>query len=236
MLHLKHLEIFNKPFSELPEGKLLITTLNAHSYNIAKEDHIFFEATSKSHVVLPDGISIVWAKRILNNEKISKIAGYDLFYFEMERLQETGGKAFFLGSTTETLDKISVKVKDDFPDVQFASYSPPLKCEFDADDSDLMVEAVNAFSPDVLFIAMTAPKQEKWAYQHFDRLQAKHVCCIGAVFDFYAGTIKRAPRWMINLGYEWFYRFYREPKRMWRRYLLGNTKFILGVFKEKLKR
>ena len=96
-----------------------------------------------------------------------------------------------------------------------------------------MIQAVNEIEPDVLFIGMTAPKQEKWAYHHFKALNTGHVCCIWAVFDFYAGTVNRAPQWMIKLGLEWFYRLVREPKRMWRRYLIGNVKFILLVVKEK---
>ena len=96
-----------------------------------------------------------------------------------------------------------------------------------------MIEAVNAVSPDVLFVGMTAPKQEKWVYMNIDKLQVGHVCSIGAVFDFYAGTIKRAPNWMIRIGLEWFYRFIKEPRRMWRRYLLGNIIFIWLIFREK---
>jgi N-acetylglucosaminyldiphosphoundecaprenol N-acetyl-beta-D-mannosaminyltransferase len=81
-----------------------------------------------------------------------------------------------------------------------------------------MIQAVNSVQPNVLFVGMTAPKQEKWAYQHIEILKAGHVCCIGAVFDMYAGTVNRAPRWMIQVGLEWFYRLIKEPTRMWRRY------------------
>ena len=99
-----------------------------------------------------------------------------------------------------------------------------------------MINAVNDFNPDVLLIGMTQPKQEKWDSQHFNELKVGHICCIGAVFDFYAGTINRAPKWMIYLGLEWFYRLLKEPRRMWRRYLLGNSKFIWLVIKEKFTR
>ncbi|MFA6912412.1 MAG: WecB/TagA/CpsF family glycosyltransferase, partial [Proteiniphilum sp.] len=95
---------------------------------------------------------------------------------------------------------------------------------------------VNKVEPDVLFVGMTAPKQEKWTYEYFDQLRAGHICCIGAVFDFYAGTVKRAPKWMIQIGLEWFYRLIREPRRMWRRYLIGNTLFVIGILKEKFRK
>ena len=81
---------------------------------------------------------------------------------------------------------------------------------------------------------MTAPKQEKWAYEYFSKLKVGHVCSIGAVFDFYAGNIKRAPKWMIRFGLEWLYRLIKEPRRMWRRYLIYNSKFIYYILKEKL--
>jgi N-acetylglucosaminyldiphosphoundecaprenol N-acetyl-beta-D-mannosaminyltransferase len=82
---------------------------------------------------------------------------------------------------------------------------------------------------------MTAPKQEKWAYNNFSNLDVGHICCIGAVFDYYAGTRKRAPRWMIDNGFEWVYRLISEPRRMWRRYLINNFKFIYMIMEKKLK-
>jgi N-acetylglucosaminyldiphosphoundecaprenol N-acetyl-beta-D-mannosaminyltransferase len=98
-----------------------------------------------------------------------------------------------------------------------------------------MLKAINAFKPDALMVGMTAPKQEKWAYKHYNQLEVGHICCIGAVFDFYAGTVKRAPQWMIKMGLEWFYRLIKEPGRMWQRYLIGNMIFIGHIIKEKLK-
>ena len=98
-----------------------------------------------------------------------------------------------------------------------------------------MLAAISQFNPDVLFIGMTAPKQEVWAYEHLEQIQAKHICCIGAVFDFYAGTIHRAPQWIIRMGLEWLYRLASEPKRLWRRYLIGNAQFVFLILKEKFR-
>ncbi len=96
-----------------------------------------------------------------------------------------------------------------------------------------MVNAVNDFQPDVLFVGMTAPKQEKWVYKHKDRLDAKIICAIGAVFDFYAGTVDRPQQFWINLGLEWFIRLYKEPKRMWKRYLYYGPVFVFHILKER---
>ena len=232
---LQEYTLFNQPLESINHPKVLINTLNAHSFNTARKDDGFNEALLSSDVLLPDGISVVWAMRLLNGLKIRKIAGADLFFYEMERANEKGGKCFFLGSTTVTLEKIQKRATLEYPNVQVFSYSPPYKAEFSDEDNEQMIQAINTVQPDVLFVGMTAPKQEKWAFQHFSQMQVGHVCCIGAVFDFYAGTVQRAPKWMIQLGVEWLYRLIKEPRRLWRRYLIGNTKFLGYILIEKLK-
>ena len=231
---LRDFQIYSDSLNELKSDRILINTINAHSFNITNSDEIFKEALTKSDVLIPDGVSIVWAMRFLTGKKIKKIAGADLFFFEMKRIQEKGGKVFFLGSTDDTLDKIVKRAQNEFSEVEIETYSPPYKPEFSEEDSQKMIQKVNAFKPDVLFVGMTAPKQEKWAYLNFSQLEVGHVCSIGAVFDFYAGTIKRAPQWIIKMGLEWLYRLLKEPKRMWKRYLVGNTLFIWAILREKL--
>jgi len=217
--------LFNEPLSTINAPKVLINTINAHSFNTVQIDKDFGEALESSNILLPDGVSVVWAMRMLTGMKLKKVAGADLFFYEMKRLNEIGGKCFFLGSSNDTLQLILKKAAIEYPNVKVFSYSPPYKPVFSDEDNKAMIDEVNAVQPDVLFIGMTAPKQEKWAHSHFDELQVGHVCCIGAVFDFYAGKINRAPNWMIKIGMEWFYRLVKEPKRMWRRYLIGNMKF-----------
>ena len=225
--------LFNEPLDRIGPSKVLITTLNAHSFNTLRDDAEFKTALINSDVLLADGIGVVWATKMLTGKKIKKIAGDDLFHYQMNRLNNSKGKCFFLGSANETLKKISDRAAIDYPNVQVQYYSPPFKPEFSKEDNLIMVEKINAVAPAVLFVGMTAPKQEKWAFQNFKDLDVGHVCCIGAVFDFYAGTSKRAPKWMIGIGMEWLYRLISNPKRMWRRYLIGNAKFISTVFKEK---
>jgi N-acetylglucosaminyldiphosphoundecaprenol N-acetyl-beta-D-mannosaminyltransferase len=233
---LKSFHLFNQLLKQLPDQqKLLITTINAHCYNVSERDEVYREALINSDVLIPDGISVVWAIRFLYNQKVKKIAGADLFFYEMQRLQQTGGKCFFLGSSNTTLKQIKQKINNEYPNIKVGTYSPPFKPEFSQQDNAAMLEAINVFQPDVLMIGMTAPKQEKWAYQHYNQLQVGHICCIGAVFDFYGGTVNRAPQWMIKVGLEWFYRLIKEPKRMWRRYLIGNIVFMGHVIIEKIK-
>lgn len=112
-------------------------------------------------------------------------------------------------------------------------YSPPYKPEFSDEDNKAIIDAINAANPDLLWIGMTAPKQEKWTYSHWNELNIHcHVGTIGAVFDFFAGTVERAPIWWQEHGLEWLYRLIKEPKRMWRRYIIGNSLFLWNMVKE----
>jgi len=234
---LKSAEIYNQKLSELPDNqKLLISTLNAHCYNMAQKDEVYKTAILNSDVLIPDGIGIIWAVRCLTGKKLKKIAGADLFFYEMERLERIGGKCFFLGSTTDILNKIEQRAAKDYPNVKIKTYSPPFRKEFNDQENEEMIRSIKDFDPNVLMIGMTAPKQEKWAYQFYNELGNSHICCIGAVFSFYAGTIRRAPNWMIKFGLEWAYRLIKEPRRLWRRYLIGNLIFIKHLIRESFRK
>ena len=225
----------------VPSGKMLINTINAHSYNTAQEDEAFAEALSKGDYLIPDGASIVKACRWLKAESQPKerIAGWDLFIFEMERLNDKGKmtndklRVMFLGSSEEVLALIRERAAVDYPHLDIITYSPPFKPEFSDEDNQTMIQAINDAAPDLLWIGMTAPKQEKWTYRHWSELNINcHCGTIGAVFDFYAGTVKRAPLWWQRHSLEWLYRLLKEPRRMWRRYIIGNAKFLYYISKE----
>ena len=279
MFRLKNLNILGSKaeLAALPEGKLLINTINAHSYNTARKDELFAEALTNGDVLIPDGVSIVKACRWIKAKSLPKerIAGWDLFEFEMNKLEECGmnnssldnsqsasadnsklkiqnscsGKrlyepsakfrerpltVMFMGSSQKVLDLIVKRAAEVYPHLEIVTYSPPYKPEFSEEDNKAIVEAINAADPDRLWIGMTAPKQEKWTYSHWNELNIHcHVGTIGAVFDFFAGTVERAPMWWQRHGLEWLYRLLKEPKRMWRRYIIGNTLFLWNMLKEK---
>lgn len=221
----------------LPEGKLLINTINAHSYDRALKDPLFAEALVNGDALLPDGISIVRACKWIRARSRPKerIAGWDLFIFEMDRLNKKGGKCFFMGSSENVLSRIRKRVAVDYPNIRVETYSPPYKPVFMDEDNQAIIEAVNKADPDLLWIGMTAPKQEKWTYAHWSELDVHcHVGTIGAVFDFFAGTAKRAPLWWQRHGLEWLYRLIREPHRMWKRYIIGNALFLWNVWTKEL--
>jgi N-acetylglucosaminyldiphosphoundecaprenol N-acetyl-beta-D-mannosaminyltransferase len=227
--------IYPNPLQQLDwSKKMLINTINQYSFCIAQEDAAFKKALQGSDVLLPDGMAIVAAALLLTNTKITKIAGAQLHDFLLYKLNEKGGSCFYLGASEATLAKITAKVNLEFPKVQVHSYSPHFKAVFTESDNQNMLAAVNAVAPEVLFIGMTAPKQEKWAFEHKAMLQAKTICSIGAVFDFYAGTVKRPSPFWIALRLEWLIRLIKEPRRMWKRYLYYGPIFIGYILREKV--
>lgn len=239
MLKLKDINILGsrKELSRLPEGKLLINTINAHSYNTAQKDVVFAKALTNGDVLIPDGASIVKACRWIKakSQPKERIAGWDLFVHEMERVnKENEGakkKVMFLGSSNNVLALIKARAEKDYPNIEVITFSPPYKPVFSDEDNRMMIESINNTKPDLLWIGMTAPKQEKWTYEHWNELNINcHAGTIGAVFDFYAGTIQRAPMWWQEHSLEWLYRLLKEPKRMWRRYLIGNILFLWNIF------
>lgn len=220
----------------IPQGKVLINTINAHSFNTAQKDDLFAEALKNGDYLIPDGASIVNACRFLNarSQPKERVTGWDLFEFEMGKLNEKGGRCMFMGSSPKVLGLIVEKAKETYPNIEVVTFSPPYKPEFTDEDNKAIISAINTANPDLLWIGMTAPKQEKWTYSHWGELNIHcHVGTIGAVFDFFAGTYKRAPRWWQEHSLEWLYRLIKEPKRMWRRYVIGNPLFLLNIRKEK---
>lgn len=248
MLRLSELSIVESQdaLKNIPDGKVLINTVNAHSFNTARNDALFAEALAKGDYLIPDGASIIKACRFLKakSQPKERIAGWDLFAFEMQRLEgrskiENGSplKVMFMGSSEKVLSLIREKAAVEYPNLEVITYSPPYKPEFSEEDNAAIVKAINDADPDLLWIGMTAPKQEKWTYSHWKELNIHcHVGTIGAVFDFYAGTAKRAPKWWQEHSLEWLYRLCIEPKRMWKRYVLGNPLFLWNVMKEKFNR
>ena len=212
-------------------GKVLVCA-NPHSMVVAKNDPLFQQAIHEGDLVTPDGVGIVLASRILGGSIRERVTGSDIFWGLSDELNKSCGRSyFFLGSTAKILAAIKKKMAKEYPKIRFAgSYSPPYKPEFNEEDSRLMIEAVNAAEPDVLWVGMTAPKQEKWIFQHRDKLKVKFIGAIGALFDFYVGKVKRSHPIFQRLGLEWLPRLLQEPRRLFRRNFVSTPLFLWRVF------
>ncbi|NQX84866.1 MAG: WecB/TagA/CpsF family glycosyltransferase [Flavobacteriaceae bacterium] len=227
--------VFESDLSRIGLGKpLVINTINPHSYCVAKEDKKFANALLSSDYLMPDGSGIVLAKLILEGKRIQKIAGADIHKFLLQQANVNGWKVFYLGASEKTLGLIKKRALEEYPNILLSYYSPPYKPEFSDSDTAEMIKQVNTFQPDVLFVGMTAPKQEKWVYENREQLNARVITSIGAVFDFFAGTVKRSGKIWINLGLEWLPRLVREPKRLWKRNFVSTPLFLWYLIKAKL--
>jgi N-acetylglucosaminyldiphosphoundecaprenol N-acetyl-beta-D-mannosaminyltransferase len=227
--------LFLSSLDDLPvENSLLINTLNQYSYCIAQKDIAFRKSLLRSDVLLPDGIAVVAAARFLTGQRFKKIAGAEVHSFLLNYLNEKSGSCFYVGSSESTLRKIKDNLFAEYPGIRVGTFSPPYKAEFTSDENQQIIDTVNSFKPDILFVGMTAPKQEKWVHLFNDQLNTKIICTIGAVFDFYAGTVKRPSKMWVDCGLEWFVRLVKEPRRMWKRYLYYGPIFIYYIVKEKV--
>lgn len=226
--------LFNGALSDIDiRKKNIICTMNQYSYCMLTKDVDFKNAILSSDVLLPDGIGICFFNFFLYGKFPQKIAGADLHQHLMEQLNQNGGKCFYLGSSEETLSKIKDRVAVEFPNISCNSFSPPFKNEFTAFDNKIMIDKINAYEPDILWVGMTAPKQEKWVYVNAPALKVKTIASIGAVFDFFATTHKRPASFWINIGLEWLIRLITEPRRLWKRYLIYGPYFFYLMTKAK---
>ncbi len=212
--------------------KLLINTFSPNSYGLALNDKEFETALKNTDVLVLDGIGIALGSIILNGKNIKKISGQDCFDYFIALADRKKWRVYFLGSSDITLKKITDRLKREYPNVIVKGYSPPFKPEFSEADNAAMVNDINAFSPDVMFVGLTAPKQEKWAYQHYKKVNARIVCTIGNVFDWYAGNSKRPAKIWINLRLEWLVRIFLRPE-IFRRNTGNQMKFLRDLFLHK---
>lgn len=211
---------------------------NPHSLVTAQKDPLFNAALRAADLVTPDGAGIVLASRLMGGHITDRITGSDVFTGLSRELNRRQGlrpcRYFFLGSNESTLADIQKRMAREFPHIQFAgSFSPPYKTSFSEADNQQMVAAVNAAHPDVLWVGMTAPKQEKWIFQNKDRLNVGFIGAVGAVFDFYSGRVKRSAPAFQRLGLEWLPRLLQEPKRLFKRNFVSSPVFLYHVFSGK---
>ena len=210
----------------------VIACLNPHSYVVARDDLEFSHALNSSDWLVPDGAGVVIAARWLGLSIRKRVTGPDLFMAMMTLLNQRNGSVFFLGASEQTLAKIRERTVKSYPGVVIAgTYSPPFKNEFSVEDNAAMVAAINSARPNMLWVAMTAPKQEKWLAENRAYLEVGAAGAVGAAFDFFAGTVKRSPLFFRAIGLEWLPRLVQQPRRLWRRMFISAPVFLLEVYR-----
>lgn len=214
-----------------------LACLNPHSYAVSLKDAEYNAALHAATWLVPDGIGVVLASRLWGRGASGRIAGQDIFLGLSARLDRIGNaSAFFLGSSESNLKELVQRYAKDFPNIKIAGYySPPYKAVFSDEDLKIMVDRVNANPVTVLWVGMTAPKQEKWIYANLHRHTASVSAAIGAVFDFYTGKVERPHPLAQTLGLEWLVRLLGEPRRLWRRTFISGPIFAAAILRERMR-
>ena len=217
----------------LKEGNQIIQ----HGINAASINEFFYneeltKAYNNSDLINIDGMSVVWALRFLSFNVPERVACPDLADDILKIAEKNNYGVFLFGAKEDSLTLCIQKIAESYPELRLLGYRNGYYKTF---EEPQIVDMINRSNPDILFLGMPSPKKELFVEKYKDRLNAKYILGVGGYFDILSGITKRAPNWIQNIGMEWFYRFAQEPRRMWRRYLIGNLKFILLVIKEKLK-
>jgi N-acetylglucosaminyldiphosphoundecaprenol N-acetyl-beta-D-mannosaminyltransferase len=180
-------------------------------------------------MVVPDGMPLVWLSRMQGFRQVERVYGPDLLLSCCDRSLSRGYRHFFYGGGPGVPELLIGRLQARFPGLQVAgSYSPPFRVLTPAEDRDV-VDRINGVQPDIVWVGLSTPKQERWMAQHRGQLTAPVFVGVGAAFDFHAGLKRQAPRWMQRSGLEWMFRLLTEPRRLWRRYLRNNPLFVCYI-------
>lgn len=211
-----------------PSGRpTVISCLNPHSFVTALDDPLFRKALEESDYLLPDGEGIRVTLQLFRKKKINKIAGDDVHHHLLRHIAAQGGKVYYMGSTEEVLLRIKERLGVEYPGIEMRYFAPSYSPELPVEESMRIVDDINAFAPDIVFISMTAPKQEKWAMKYREYLHnTRFLVSIGAAFKFFAGAERRAPKWALRLKLEWLVRFIKDPVHMWKRNVISTPRFL----------
>lgn len=203
--------------------------VNADCVNISHRDPAYRQIVQRADLVFADGIGMRLAGRVLGTPIADNVNGTDFFPLVCERLANTGLRVFLLGARPNVAQRVRESVAEHHPGVEICGVHDGY---FDRAQSDRVAWEIRQSGADVLFVAFGAPAQEKWIDAHLEATGATVALGVGGLFDFFSGDVPRAPLWMRRSGTEWVYRFWREPRRLWKRYWLGNFVFVARVLLE----
>lgn len=208
---------------------------NAHVVVSASRDEAFGRAVNGADMATPDGAPVAWMLRRLGHPMQRRVSGPDLTWSLLDCCVRELLPVYFFGSSRETLVNLAQRITKTFPQLEVAGFeAPPFRPMTDEEDAET-VDRINTSGARLVFVGLGCPKQEYWMAAHRGRVNAV-MLGVGAAFDFHAGTLSRAPEWMRNSGIEWVHRVWSEPRRLWKRYLVTNTLFVLGAARQLVSR
>ncbi|MDD4909381.1 MAG: WecB/TagA/CpsF family glycosyltransferase [Candidatus Omnitrophica bacterium] len=219
--------------SALKGRRRLITYINAHCVNLSFEDSEYRQILNRADLVYADGKSIVRASRLLNNPLPERVNILDFFDRLAVQLKEKNVKIYLLGAESGVVRKAAERLSGEPFGLRISGFHHGF---FTPSEEGAIIDEINRIRPDMLMVGMGVPRQEKWLRRHLQEMDVNLCWAVGSAFEWLSGYRKRAPEWMLKHGLEWFYRLCLEPKRLWRRYLIGNFIFIYYVLKWKIKR
>jgi N-acetylglucosaminyldiphosphoundecaprenol N-acetyl-beta-D-mannosaminyltransferase len=218
------------------EQKYILTCNVDHIIKIQK-DKEFNNVYKNAHAVVADGMPVIWASKILKKPLKEKVSGSDIFDVLGNRFEKKGHKLFFLGAAEGVAEKAKKNLINRYPNINIVgTYSPSYGFENDEEENRKILKLLSEIKPDILLVGVGAPKQEKWIYKYYKEYKIPISIGVGATFDFLAENVTRAPRILQKIGLEWCWRLLQEPSRLWKRYLVEDTKFLSLLFKEIIKK
>lgn len=211
-----------------------VTVSGVHGVMESQRDEMIRRMHNDAGMVTPDGMPLVWLGKMDGHKHMDRVYGPDLMLALMEKSQKEGYRHYFYGGAEGVPELLKQKLQEKFPGIQVVgTYSPPFRAVTAEEDAQI-VQMINDTQPDIVWIGLSTPKQEKWMSGHVGRISAPVMIGVGAAFDFHAGLKSQAPRFIQRSGFEWLYRLVTEPRRLWKRYLVNNPLFILGILGQKL--
>jgi N-acetylglucosaminyldiphosphoundecaprenol N-acetyl-beta-D-mannosaminyltransferase len=215
------------------EDPCYVVTPNAHHLVLLQQDALLRDIYGRAFLVVPDGVPLLWAARLLGQRLNGRVNGTDLFETLCARAAERGLRVFMLGGREGAADAAATVLTARHPGLRICGTAcPPIGFEDDPIESALVLDAIRAAQPNLLFVGLGAPKQEYWMYRNCARLGVPVSLGIGVSFEFVGGVVRRAPRWMQRAGLEWLHRVGSEPARLWQRYVFGNARFCALVARQ----
>lgn len=208
-----------------------VCVTGVHGVMESQRDPELLAIHNASGLTTPDGMPMVWAGRRAGAEWVNRVYGPDLMLSVLERAAERGWKSFLYGGKEGVPELLTARLVERFPGLEIVgTYSPPFR-PLTADEDEDIVAMINASDADLVWVGLSTPKQERWMAEHVGRLKASALVGVGAAFDFHAGLVPQAPLYMQRRGLEWLYRLTKEPRRLWRRYLLNNPAYVVRILR-----